>query len=847
MPHLIVLTGLRRASALPLGERTVIGRSARADVQLPDLLLSGQHACVRREGPGWVVEDLESTNGTYRNGARVVGVAPLELGDVLHVGTTELLFSARATIEEDVSTGVHEALAPRKDESGSFEVRLVADTEEELLLAPFQPVGITGVLPVVGAVGRSLAEAGDLEALVARVAEHFARAVDGRGVAVLFARHAAGGPAGEGEQAWEPSLRARVGPGGALDLVGLEETAPFFLRDDLVARALEGRGAILGRAVEVPGDGKGVLTYCVALPGGAEGPVGAVYVHGVREDLTRKDLRPLFLLAQLAGAHCKNHLLLRALAERNAELEAARSRLARWNDELQVAVAARTAELERSEASFRELFEGSRDGNLTLDEAGRLAAVNRTAAAIFERPAAALLGRPLAALLGPEAERVLAAAREPEAGPPRLVLTPFARSSDGAAPAGAERGEADVMLEVLARPISGDGPLAGGVHAIVRDVTERHRAEERMRLLSRIVESVQEAVVSTTLDGVVTSWNPGAEALYGYRPAEVLGKHLPTLPDDRGAEFERLLEAVASGRSVRVRSERVARRDDEPIPVEATFAPVPDAEGRIVGLVEIARDLRDRLRVEEQLRWRERMASFGELAAGLAHELGNPLANLESGLEFLLARERDPAVARESLETLHAEIERLQRLVRQVLDLARWAPPARAPVPLGPLLDFVARAVGARAAEAGVEVVRVPDEPAATVAGDEDQLKQALLNLVGNALDATPAGGRIELEVVTEGAPGGAPEGAAGAGRAGFAVRDTGRGIEPAHLPRVFDLFFSRRPGGSGIGLTMVKRIVDLHHGEVRVASEPGAGTRFVVLLPLAEPPAAGPVEGRET
>ena len=258
--------------------------------------------------------------------------------------------------------------------------------------------------------------------------------------------------------------------------------------------------------------------------------------------------------------------------------------------------------------------------------------------------------------------------------------------------------------------------------------------------------------------------------------------------------------------------------------MDCTFAPVSEPSGEIVGLVEIARDLRAQLRAEDRLRLRERMATFGELTTGLAHEVGNPLANLKSGVEWLLARERSAEEQQESLELLWSEIDRLHRLVRQVLELGRWETPVLRSVAAAELLDYVAASVRVRAQNQGVEIdVSTPPELRTfKVIGDADQLKQALLNLAANALTAMPEGGMLELGLSDEGDQG------------CLWVRDTGSGIEPEDQPHVFELFFSRTPGGSGIGLPLVKRITDLHSGNLLLESRPGMGTTLRLLLPRA-------------
>lgn len=697
VPNLIVLTGLRRGTVLSLTERAVIGREGAVDLRLPDFLVSARHAEIVPSGDGFVVNDLASTNGTYKNGVRVSVEESLSLGDVLVFGTTEILFTDQERLAEDEAkdpSSIEEVLV-EAEEQDPFAIRVISEGEEDLLVEAGES-SPTLPLPVVDAVQRSFSLAWSLEDLLQRIADRFVRATGAAGAVIALNRDETGS---------EVVYRGT----SSGETVFHSDEPVFAVREDLLERALGERGALLARggpdntstsvirSPEPSGEAApgGGLALSLSLPTAA-GIAGAIYLHDVRASLSREDLRVLFLMASLAGVHLRSHILVTELRDRNKKLKEANFALEEARSQLAEVVEERTAEL----------------------------------------------------------------------------------------------------------------GLAKG----------------RMRLFSRIVEHVPEAVVSTTLDGVVTSWNPGAEQLYGYSAEEVLGEVLPTVPDDHSAEYERILQAVADGRSLAMRSERAAQ-DDRLVPVLATFAPVASAEGGIVGLVEIARDLTEQLRTEDRMRWQERMASFGELATGLAHELGNPLSNLRSGVEFLLAKPRPEEKQRSSLEVLHTEILRLQRLIGQALDLARWKTPVLGEVDCDELLDYVAAAVGQRASELSVEVVRMPQEQRTVVLADADQLKQALLNLTANALDAMKDGGRLELFTLRDDSD--APS-------AGFQIRDTGAGIDPDDRERMFDLFFSRSKNGSGIGLAIVKRIVDMHAGRITVDSESDAGTTISVLLARA-------------
>ena len=232
---------------------------------------------------------------------------------------------------------------------------------------------------------------------------------------------------------------------------------------------------------------------------------------------------------------------------------------------------------------------------------------------------------------------------------------------------------------------------------------------------------------------------------------------------------------------------------------------------------------------EEALRRRDRLAAMGELASTVAHEVRNPLNAVgmtaqrlrREFLDAAPAGSPDRAELEELLGVMTAETQRIDRIVQQFLDYAR--PPRLAPEPcdLGalvsglvertrPLAEARGVALAADVARAGLAVV------------DPAQLRQALDNLVRNAIDATPAGGRVDVSVR-----------AAGAGCV-IEVRDTGRGIEPDHLPKVFDLYFTTKPDGTGVGLAVTQQIVSAHGGTIEVDSRPGAGAAFTLRLPGA-------------
>jgi len=237
----------------------------------------------------------------------------------------------------------------------------------------------------------------------------------------------------------------------------------------------------------------------------------------------------------------------------------------------------------------------------------------------------------------------------------------------------------------------------------------------------------------------------------------------------------------------------------------------------------------ERLQAEEEARRRRALAAVGEMAAGLAHEVRNPLGAIQGAAQVLMT-ETDPRRAREMLEVIEEETSRLGRVVGEFLDYARPATQRREPVDLAELARLALRS--AEAAGQGLKAsVRVADG-APPAAGDPDQLQRAIGNLLQNARKATGPGGSVRIDVAPEGSD-----------RVAIRIEDDGPGISAEALPRLFQPFFTTHPGGTGLGLALVHRLIEEHGGEVRVESGPGRGASFTLVLPAAR--AAGGARGR--
>jgi PAS domain S-box-containing protein len=364
------------------------------------------------------------------------------------------------------------------------------------------------------------------------------------------------------------------------------------------------------------------------------------------------------------------------------------------------------------------------------------------------------------------------------------------------------------------------------------DVTEQKREEETRSLLAAIVSASDDAIVSMTLEGIILSWNQGAQRLFGYSPAEAVGRSIDLIiPKELRPEERQILQRIRQGDRVdhfeTIRMSKDGRRLD----ISLTVSPVREESGRVIGASKVARDVTERKQMDEAMREADRRKD--EFLATLAHELRNPLAPIRHSLEILLRSEGDPRLFRHATDILGRQLSHMIRLVDDLLDVSRIT---RDKLQLRKtrldLASIIRNAVEASRplAERDQQTIDVslPEQPI-FLEGDPVRLTQVFSNLFNNACQYTQPGGRIWLtaerhdsEVVV-------------------LVRDSGIGMPADQLDGIFEMFAqvnedSERPRrGLGIGLTLVRRLVQLHGGTVTARSEGrGLGSEFEVRLPIA-------------
>jgi PAS domain S-box-containing protein len=349
---------------------------------------------------------------------------------------------------------------------------------------------------------------------------------------------------------------------------------------------------------------------------------------------------------------------------------------------------------------------------------------------------------------------------------------------------------------------------------------------ERLRLFAAIVQNSDDAIISKDLTGKITNWNPAATRILGYSSEEMIGQPiLKLIPEELHSDEELILSKIRAGERIEHFETVRIKKSGERIDVSLSISPMRDEAGRIVGAAKILRDISVRKSLEASLLQAEKMAATGRMAATIAHEINNPLEAIVNLL--FLARER--ATDPEQLAYLNAaesEVARVSHIAKQTLGFYR-DPAKMVSTSLSDIAAEVARVYEPRCRAAGIRVRQCLD-PTPPITVRKGEIMQVISNLITNAIYAMPNGGVLSIVAERTSLP-----------RDGvvLSIEDTGVGIAPEQLPRIFEAFYSTRTTiGTGIGLFVTKQFVENHGGRIDVASATGAtshGTRMSIFLPL--------------
>jgi PAS domain S-box-containing protein len=368
--------------------------------------------------------------------------------------------------------------------------------------------------------------------------------------------------------------------------------------------------------------------------------------------------------------------------------------------------------------------------------------------------------------------------------------------------------------------------------------------------LAAIVDSSDDAIVSKTLEGIITSWNRAAERIFGYTAAEAVGQHITLIiPVERHEEEREVLARLVRGERIDHFETIRQTKDGRRIEISLTVSPVRNSAGRVIGASKVARDVSDRRRIEQErqaLLESEREAraeaealnrSKDQFLATLSHELRTPLNAIYGWARMLDAGRLDEAATRRATEAILRNAAAQVQLIEDLFDVSRVVTGNMRldvrPLNVATVLEAALDTVRPTAAAKGVHLEAIFEPGAALMMGDPARLQQVAWNLFINAVKFTPRGGRVDVDLRRAG------------DHIQIVVRDTGEGIPPEHMPRIFQRFgqadssSTRRHAGLGIGLALVRHLVELHGGTVSAHSAGlGLGATFTVVLPVTAVPA---------
>ena len=332
-----------------------------------------------------------------------------------------------------------------------------------------------------------------------------------------------------------------------------------------------------------------------------------------------------------------------------------------------------------------------------------------------------------------------------------------------------------------------------------------------------VVESMADGLISVNRERKIVTLNRKAAEFFGAKEEDLKSKEISKV---LGIDIDNLLKK--QGGMLRDWELKVSSQYGAQIPLSLSAAPLKDENDKEMGSVLLLRDLREIRDLQERVRRSERLASLGRLAAGVAHEIRNPLSSIRGFAQFFQNRFKGQEKEQEYASVMVREVDRLNRVITELLDFARPKEPHRELHSAGEILEQTLKVLESELAKKNIAVEKNLEASLPRIWVDRDQLSQALLNLLLNALESMEGAGKIRISMESGGAE-----------VLAISISDTGRGIPKEDLERVFEPFFSTKRKGTGLGLAIVHQIVESHKGEIKVESRAGEGTTFRITLPI--------------
>jgi PAS domain S-box-containing protein len=489
-------------------------------------------------------------------------------------------------------------------------------------------------------------------------------------------------------------------------------------------------------------------------------------------------------------------------------------------------------ELRKKESHLRTIFESTTDGIISLDENRIIRDCNWAYLRTFGYQKDELIGR-TAEIVHPSHESFV------EFGE---TAYPVVRE------VGYWRGEWELCkkdgsmlpVEIVVSSLINQEDVLEGYVSVVRDSSERKRAEEELRAneqrMQAILEASADPVVVYDHEGIATYINPGFSRVFGWQPEEILGERIPFVPDDQKKVTQKNIKALFKEGVPKTFETKRFKKDGRILDVLVSAAGIPDETGRVTGMVVNLTDLTHTKQLESQLSQARKMEAVGTLAGGIAHDFNNILAAITGYSELALYQTKEDEPTRADINQILKAAERAKELVQQILAFSRKAASQPKPLNLNKVVSEALMILERTIPKmVSVELNLSPDLH--LINGDPNQIEQVLLNLASNASDAMPEGGSLIIKSENMWLDEEHAESHLGAQPGDYVVltiSDTGLGMDRETLEHVFEPFYTTKDigKGTGLGLASVYGIVQSHGGYITCYSEPEVGTTFKIYLP---------------
>ncbi|MGF9696698.1 PAS domain S-box protein [Paenibacillus sp. MABNR03] len=382
-----------------------------------------------------------------------------------------------------------------------------------------------------------------------------------------------------------------------------------------------------------------------------------------------------------------------------------------------------------------------------------------------------------------------------------------------------EKGEIFYLASL--RPIKQSGTVIEVIASCV-DITERKKAEEELRATKELLESLfghpVDGICVTNIEGIVIRVNHSFEKIFGWTEEELVGKSVSSLPLNMKSDIVEISNQLQKGMNVISFETVTQRRDGEMIYIHLTMSPIKDAQGNVIALTGITRDISERKRSEDFLRKADKLNVVGQLAAGFAHEVRNPLTTLRGFLQLMQSKENWNA---EYADIMVAEIDRINSIISEFLTIAKPHSLSLKKYDIGIILQNVITLLEAQATLNNIQFHVQMESSLPLVKCSEIEIKQVFVNIIKNAIEAMPSGGEVSIVTVVQ------------TNYIYIRFIDQGVGIPETLIQRLGEPFFTTKEKGTGLGLMMCYKIISDHNGKLTVNSIVGEGTTFEIKLPL--------------